>query len=225
MLLDDVLIIFVRYPQPGMVKTRLAKEIGNKKAALLHRLFVEAILMRTNDTDFARFVFYYPPEKREAIRNWLGQDLVIYPQEGDTLGERLSNAFKFTFKKGAKKVVAIGTDSPTIDRKVIKDAFRLLKNMKCVLGPALDGGYYLIGLSSFLEGLFKRISWGTGRVLEQTRDRLKRLSANYSLLDKSFDVDSYRDIFLLKYGLQNALKKNPVGLGPIISVLDEITPY
>ncbi|MBI3008198.1 MAG: DUF2064 domain-containing protein, partial [Candidatus Omnitrophica bacterium] len=111
MSLNNVLIIFVKYPEPGFVKTRLAEKIGKDKAAFLYRVFVEAILARTEDIGFRRIIFCHPPEKSQGFRDWLG-DNEVYLQEGDTLGERLSNAFEVTFKNGARRVVTIGTDSP-----------------------------------------------------------------------------------------------------------------
>lgn len=222
MLLDNILIIFVKYPRPGFVKTRLAKTIGEEKAALLYRLFVEAISERTKDISFKRFVFYHPSEEKELVRDWLGNGFKFYPQKGDTLGERLSNAFRFTFGRGAQRVIAIGTDSPSIDKTVILNAFEELKDTQCVLGPSLDGGYYLIGLSFFKKGLFEEIRWGTSKVFEQTINRLKEMGLRYELLNKSFDIDHYKDILLLKQRLQKVLKINPAGLNPILEALDEI---
>jgi rSAM/selenodomain-associated transferase 1 len=178
----NVLIIFVKYPEPATVKTRLAKSIGKDSAARLYRAFVEAVVKRTEGKRFQRVIFYSPSGKERQMRNWLGAGLEFYPQEGAILGERLSRAFQFAFKNGAKKVVAIGSDSPTIDKRIILDAFRRLKRAQCVIGPASDGGYYLIGLSSFYDGIFKGICWGTGSVLGRTVDKLRRLKIKYAIL-------------------------------------------
>lgn len=198
MLLDNVLIIFIKYPQPGFVKTRLAKDIGKENASILYRLFVEAVLSRTKDRDFKRIIFYYPPESKNRIRNWIGQDYDIYAQKGIDLGNRLSNAFEFTFKKGAKRVIAIGTDSPHLDKKIILKGFKELENKPSVVGPTLDGGYYLLGLSQFHQELFQDISWGTHKVFRQTLDILKKLKIKFSLLEKELDVDTLDDLILLK---------------------------
>jgi hypothetical protein len=198
-----VLIIFIKYPQPGFVKTRLAKEIGKERAASLYRLFAETILARIKDKSFTRFIFYCPASKKKQIRAWLGPDLSnIYPQKGRDLGEKLTHAFEFTFKKGAKKVVAIGTDSPAIDKEVILRAFEELESRDCVIGPSSDGGYYLLGLSSFYREIFKNIMWSTDRVFRQTLNRLEELKLNFSSLEEHFDVDNIRDLIVLKDRLE-----------------------
>lgn len=197
-MLENVLIIFMKYPEPGLVKTRLAKDIGKQKASLLYRLFVEAVLKGTQDRRFARIIFYWPPEKKIQIRNWIGSDLEIYPQKGVDLGERLSHAFKFAFEKRAKRVIAIGTDCPTLESRVIVEAFRRLKDSSCVLGPALDGGYYLVGLSSFYPELFKGIPWGQNTVLEKTKDKIKNSGLKFSILKPYPDIDSLADLNLVK---------------------------
>lgn len=222
MFLENLLIIFVKYPQAGFVKTRLAKEIGKVKASLLYRLFVETILARTEDTDFTRVIFYSPADKRKQIEDWLGPNLKLHPQEGDVLGERLSYAFRFAFEKGAKRVIVIGTDSPTLDRKVVLDAFERLKNMQCVLGPALDGGYYLVGLSYFYREIFKGIEWGSDKVFRQTLESIKKLKIKFSLLDEDLDIDNINDLMRLRRRLAQIHKTNSADLSSLIEALDKI---
>ncbi len=219
----NALIIFIKYPQAGLVKTRLAKSIGVDNASLLYRLFVEALLKRTENSNYQRIICYTPVDKKNEIARWLGDEVMRIPQQGDTLGERLSRAFAFCFAHGARRVVAIGSDSPLLEGKILQQAFRNLEKKDCVLGPALDGGYYLIGLSSFEQGIFKGIDWGTEMVFEQTRDRLKGLQKTLQVLEPSFDVDTYDDILLLKKGLQDALRINSLGLKQIFDILNTIT--
>lgn len=218
----NTLIIFIRYPEAGLVKTRLARSIGVSKAALLYRLFVEALLKRTDDKNFQRIIFYTPDNKKGEIIHWLGKDITVRPQKGDALGERLSRAFELTFKNGAKRVVAIGTDSPLLDKKDIKSAFEVLKDKQCVLGPSLDGGYYLLGLSFLNKWIFKGISWGTKKVFGQTMNRLIKTNTSYGLLGASFDVDTYKDLLMLKQRLQDSHKINPYGLDSVFSAVDRI---
>ena len=222
MFLENVLIIFVKYPQAGFVKTRLAKEIGKVKASLLYRLFVETILARTEDTGFTRVIFYSPAHKRKQIKDWLGPNLKLYPQEEEVLGDRLSYAFRFAFEKGAKRVIVIGTDSPTLDREVVLDAFERLKNVQCVLGPALDGGYYLLGLSSFYREIFKGIEWSSDKVFNQTLESLKKLKIKFSLLDEDFDIDNINDLMILRRRLPQIHKTNSADLSSLIEALDKI---
>lgn len=236
---NNLLIIFVKYPQPGRVKTRLAKNIGKQNAADIYRLFVEAALKRTKDKNSKRIVFYTPQDKGKEIKEWLvpsfkgirkdyplglGSDgLEFRPQKGRDLGERLFNAFRLSMESSpARRILAIGTDSPLIDRKVANTAFRALETKQCVLGPALDGGYYLIGLSSLKKEVFKGISWGTKKVFAQTLKRLKMLKMSYSLLDTSFDVDRHKDIAYLRQKIHGSLEVNPLGLKPIVHALRRI---
>jgi rSAM/selenodomain-associated transferase 1 len=218
----DCLIIFVKYPQAGKVKTRLAKSIGEENAARLYRALVETLLKRTNSDKFQRIIFYSPRGKGKEMRRWLGEDFAFVPQKGKGLGERLSGAFKFAFRNGAKRVIAIGSDSPTLDKKFIAEAFGELKDAQCVIGPALDGGYYLIGLSSWIDGIFKGIQWSTESVLNRTISKLKQLNIKHILLGKSFDIDSYQDIILLRKRLQGAFGINPAGLKRLSCVLEEL---
>ena len=202
------------------MKTRLAKSIGIHKAALLSRIFVDVLLKRTEHKKYQRIIFYTPADKKKEIIDWLGSDIIIQPQKGNDLGQRLSRAFAFAFKIGAKKVVAIGTDNPLIDKKTLQEAFKKLSTKACVLGPALDGGYYLIGLTSLNERIFKGIPWSTQTVFRQTIQRLKRMKAGYSLLKKSFDVDTYQDIQLLRQRIGQERRKELKGLEPLLKALE-----
>lgn len=219
---ENVLIIFVKYPQAGFVKTRLAKEIGKVKASLLYRLFVETILARTEDAGFTRVIFYSPAHKRKQIKDWLGSNLKLHSQRGDVLGDRLSYAFRFAFLKGAQRVIVIGTDSPALDRRVVLDAFERLKNVQCVLGPAWDGGYYLLGLSSFSREIFKGIEWSSDKVFTQTMELIKKLKIKFSLLDEDFDIDNIDSLLTLWQRLPQIYKINPTALSPLTRFLNKI---
>lgn len=202
------------------MKTRLAKSVGKDSAARLYRALVEAIVKRTESKRYQRIIFYSPTDKEKEMKNWLRRyDLALYPQKGRTLGEKLSRAFTFAFKNGAGKAAVIGSDSPAIDERIILDAFQKLKNAQCVLGPTLDGGYYLIGLSSFYNGIFKGIRWGTESVFSRTVERLRQLKIKHTLLAKSFDIDAYQDIIVLKKEMQKLYRRNPLGLAQIGMVL------
>lgn len=202
----DVLVIFVKYPQVGSVKTRLARGIGARKAALLYKLFVKSILETTNSNAYRRIIFSTPAEKEKETKNWLGNSIEVYLQKGNNLGERLSNAFQFVFQNGAKSVVTIGTDSPLLDEKSVFKAFRELKNKSCVIGPSQDGGYYLLGLSKFKKEIFQNIDWGTKNVFKQTLNILNKLKLKFSLLEADFDVDTIDSLILLKQRLRKLNK-------------------
>jgi hypothetical protein len=199
---DNFLIIFVKYPQLGFVKTRLAKSIGKKNATLLYKLFVEIIIKKTRDSRFKRGIFYTPYHREKEFIDWLDKDLNFYCQQGKDLGQRLFNAFDLVFQQGAKRAVVIGTDNPLIDKRVIYKALRELQKYQCVIGPSLDGGYYLLGLSCLYKGLFEGIEWGKENVLSQTLRFLKREEIPYTVLDTHFDIDDRDDLLLLKEKLK-----------------------
>ena len=219
---DNTLIIFIKSPDEGAVKTRLAQGIGKKKAAVLYRLFVEAILTRTKDKSFGRVIFYDPPDKREEIMNWIGDDTELHPQSGNGLGERLSNAFDFVFNRDARKAVVIGSDSPTIDANIIRQAFRELETREFVIGPSRDGGYYLLGMSSFRKEVFQGIEWSTDRVFKETVRVFESLGADFHILDKDIDVDRPEDLTPLKAKLARASRRNPIGLSRLSEILAQL---
>lgn len=198
MLDNNVLLVFIKYPKAGYVKTRLAKAIGSKNAALLYKIFTETVVKRIKSTYYKIFVFYMPVSKRKEVISWLGDDLNYYSQKGIDLGQRLKNAFKIAFENGAKKVVVIGTDSPLIEQKEIKDAFAKLNDRECVIGPSRDGGYYLLGLKKYNADVFKDIKWSTEKVFSQTVGKLEESNAKFLVLDFNFDIDNVEDLCVLK---------------------------
>jgi len=218
----NVLIIFVKNPEAGFVKTRLADSIGGRSAAFLYSLFAEAVFARTEDSRYVRIVFYRPAERQKEIKAWVGKGIEIEPQEGDDLGSIMFNGFSLAFRKGAKRVIAIGTDSPLIDNETISKAFKALEDSRCVIGPSLDGGYYLLGLSRPHKGIFKKISWGTDRVFGETLDNLKKLKIKYDVLDTGIDIDRVEDLVGLKERLQKMDNKALKGLFPILEALEKI---
>ncbi|MDP6685636.1 MAG: TIGR04282 family arsenosugar biosynthesis glycosyltransferase, partial [Candidatus Omnitrophota bacterium] len=139
-----------------------------------------------------------PPDKKQDILDWIGGGIELCHQVKGDLGVRLSNAFQSIFKNGAKRVVVIGSDSPTIDVRVIKKAFIELKTKDCVIGPSKDGGYYLLGLSSYHKEIFQGISWSTDKVFKETLDRLNASGLSLSTLEEGFDIDTVEDLELIK---------------------------
>jgi len=196
---DNTLIVFLKYPEPGKVKTRLAREIGNAEAADLYRGFVETILENTKSGSYDRVLFYSPLDRVGEFIKWLGPEEVLSPQDGKDLGERLQNAFSKVFDRGVKKVVAIGTDSPFIDESTIKEAFAELEENDCVVGPSKDGGYYLLGLSVQTTELFKDIQWSTSVVFDQTLKRAEDSGLKICLMENGYDIDTYEDLVLMEH--------------------------
>jgi hypothetical protein len=199
---DARIVIFTRFPVAGRAKTRLIPHLGAVGAADLQRKMTEYTLLQAIRTGVEIEVRYTGGTK-DQVSKWLGTEL-IYTDQGDgDLGERMARAFREHFETGAKRVVVIGCDCP--DNRIVnlKDALNLLSRTTCVLGPAVDGGYYLIGMNRFYPEAFTGINWGTTSVLSQTIRKI----VNYRLLPVLNDVDEPADI--------------PLNISVIIPVLNE----
>ena len=192
----NTLIVFVKYPEPGKVKTRIARELGAEKAADIYSLIAECVIERVMEsTKYRTVIFFDPPEREAEIRQWLGrEDIVFEPQSGITIGERMFHAFASVLSSGAEKAVLIGTDVPKITGEIVSEAFDLLDSEDAAIGPAEDGGYYLLGLKKAEALLFEEIEWGSGSVCEKTFERLRGLNIGYKTLDTLRDVDTPEDI-------------------------------
>ena len=185
------LIIFQKNAQLGKVKTRLAVSIGDQKALEVYQWLTDYTHQQVKGLKVDKFLFY-----SDFIPAQLDQDLDGYHfeiQSGDTLGERMSNAFAFLFAKGYKSVVIIGTDCPYLKTEDLNKAFTDLSNTDLVIGPASDGGYYLLGMRQFFSEIFKNISWSTGQVLEQTLNQADSLGIDYEFLKILSDIDTLED--------------------------------
>ena len=198
---ESILCIFVKYPEAGRVKTRLARSVGRHEAARLYRVLAETVLGRTQDPRYGRIVFYSPPEREADVASWIGSSAELVAQDGGDLGERMFAAFRRAFDGGARRVVLIGTDVPLLDSAVVARALGKLEDSDCVLGPSSDGGYYLVGLSRPDERLFRGIEWGAGDVLERTKAIARRLDLGLSLLPELRDVDDIEDVRALARGI------------------------
>lgn len=198
------LIIFTRYPETGSTKTRLIPLLGAEGAANLQRKMTENTLSRmkglTASNDLT-IEIRYDGGNEEVMRQWLGSELDYASQGDGDLGGRMKRAFDDAFKSGAASVVIIGTDIPELTAVDITKAFVALKQKKMVMGPAKDGGYYLIGLqknevSSAVGDLFTGITWGERDVLKKTLKIAEGFGLSYSLLKEMDDVDWPEDIFI-----------------------------
>lgn len=192
----NVLIIFVKYPEPGKVKTRLAEELGDRKAAEIYSLMAETIIGNVfHSGRYETAIFFDPPGKKDEIKKWIGKGSERYiPQEGKTLGDRMSNAFGRVFSDGARNAVIIGTDCVDITSETLEEAFGILGETDVVIGPAEDGGYYLLGLNNHEPTLFRDISWSTGLVLDQTVGRIQEAGLSFKLLRTLTDIDTAGDL-------------------------------
>ncbi len=216
MKMENALIIFLKYPEPGKVKTRLAQDIGNEKACAIYKSLAENVIKNIfakNPGTYDVHIFFTPADKETEIKDWLkpfihgnrGVKTQFSHQEGRNLGERMSNAFKEILQeKGCKKCIMIGTDCPEIDATLIENAFDVLKEKDVVIGPCKDGGYYLLGMSrlipvsfeqGFISDLFVDIDWSTDRVFEQTMEKIRENNLSCSILKTLVDIDTIEDLY------------------------------
>lgn len=192
----NILLYFVKYPTPGKVKTRLAKTVGVQEAAKLYSELAEknlrmiASLHQRNICDLV--IVYDPPEKSEDIKRWLSLSCEYLPQCGEGLSERLTHAFHKAFQIGGKLVMALGSDTVGLTTDIIQQGFEALQSNDVVVGPAEDGGFYLIGLNHFQPQLFEGISWSTSEVLPQTYKIINNLRLSYQTLTQLQDLDEIK---------------------------------
>ena len=190
------LLFFVKYPAPGKVKSRLASELGAEWTTGLYRAFVEDILHTIDGTGIPCHVAVHSPNAGSSIENWLGRDRHYLPQEGADLGERMANAFRAIFAAGAERAVLIGSDIPDLPASVLTDASNALESSDAVVGPARDGGYYLIGFRKdrFLPEIFRGITWSRPDVFDRTRRIFQRSGTSLHVLSPWQDVDTIDDL-------------------------------
>ena len=191
----DALIVFARNPALGKVKSRLSNTLGERKALQVYERLLAGTLKTAGDHVSVKFVF---------LSDYLQENLkcdnsVQFLQSGTDLGERMKNAIEKIFKMGFKRICIIGTDSPDINCEILDNAFKALDESDAVLGPAHDGGYYLIGFTKLIPEIFSDIKWGTDSVLDTTLNKLDASGFSYQLLKKLYDIDTYQDIILSKH--------------------------
>ena len=192
----DRLIIFGRYPMPGQTKTRLIPELGPVGAAELQRKLTEKTLATAQEAK-RRLGFdievCFDGASEARIQQWLGKDLIYSKQVQEDLGKRMHAAFQNAFKKGCKRVVLLGTDIPELTSEHLNNAFVVLKDYDLVLGPSIDGGYWLMGLKQSL-GLFEGVQWGSPFVLKQTLSIAQKKSLHVFQLKSCTDIDTIEDL-------------------------------
>lgn len=199
MLPAQAIALFLKPPVPGRVKTRLAKDIGDDAACELYcRLVSHAI-----DNALAcgiPLVICHDGNQEDLPESWVASAWRCLPQQGADLGQRMAAAFSTLCAEGIKQVVLIGSDIPGTDRGYLQQAFQLLAAHDLVIGPALDGGYCLIGFNrqSFMPSLFSNIPWSTEQVLELTLRSAARSGLSVGLLPALRDIDTLEDLQILE---------------------------
>ncbi|MFQ4144063.1 TIGR04282 family arsenosugar biosynthesis glycosyltransferase [Chlorogloeopsis sp. ULAP02] len=204
------LIIFTRYPEPGKTKTRLIPALGNEGAAHLHRQMTEYTLLQVKELQKVipmSLEVRFAGGNSELMQDWLGSGLVYQSQGEGDLGKRMERSLVNAFQTGAESVVIIGTDCPSANTNILAQAFAELQQHNLVLGPAIDGGYYLIGLQYPIPELFTDTDWGTDRVFQQTVDIAHQLNLSVFYLPTLADVDRPEDISIWENILQTSKDK------------------
>ncbi|NOY68740.1 MAG: glycosyltransferase [Deltaproteobacteria bacterium] len=206
------IIFFVKSPVAGKVKTRLGREITQTNAVFLYKNFVKDIFSTLGKCDCEIRIYFSPENGRSRIMKLLGEPIAVYPQQGDDLGKKMENALHETFETGFEKAVLIGSDIPDISKDIIISAVDALSAYPAVIGPATDGGYYLIGFTekAFMPGLFSGIVWSGPEVLSRTTDLFKKNKIDFFMLQALMDIDTLND-------LKHFMKKEEQHL--------KITPY
>ena len=187
---ENLILVFVRNPELGKVKTRLAKTIGDKDALKIYTILLQHTESVLHKVSSDKVVYY--SEEIQSNDLW---DNALYQkklQKGADLGARMQNAFETAFKDTYEKVVIVGSDLFDLNPNHIKEAFTALENHEVVLGPSLDGGYYLLGMKKMNPTVFKNKQWGTDSVLESTLKNLNQ--QNVKLLEALNDIDTFEDL-------------------------------
>lgn len=187
---NELLLIFTRNPELGKCKTRLAASIGDKAALEVYLQLLKHTESITRNLQCTKEVYFSEDPERDDL--WDEKLFSKKLQQGQDLGERMGNAFKTGFKNAYQKIIIIGSDIYDLDTATLQEAFEKLENHDYVLGPAKDGGYYLIGMKRLNESLFINKAWGTSSVLKNT---LKDISNDkVFLLSERNDIDVYEDL-------------------------------
>ncbi|MDX6770175.1 MAG: TIGR04282 family arsenosugar biosynthesis glycosyltransferase [Elusimicrobiota bacterium] len=188
------LIVFVKAPVPGKVKTRLQMPLSAPQAARVYEAFVRDTVDCARRSGGAAVSVAYEPHPKRPDLTWLEDSPPWFPQADGDLGARLIAAFDRAFRAGAEKVVVIGSDCPDLDPDILRQALARLDDAEVVLGPAEDGGYYLVGLRAPKPHLFMKMEWSNAFVFERTLERLRLRGESFAVLPERADVDTFGDL-------------------------------
>lgn len=198
---QDLVILFTRYPRPGKCKTRLIPVLGDEGATRIHQQLVSHILkevdecIRRGNTELC---IYYDGGSRLEMEEWLDKNYSFMQQQGEDLGERMAQALISALNQ-EKNVILLGSDCPAVSASLLQEALDSLHHHDMVVGPAHDGGYYLIGLAGNVSrdscrSLFSRIPWSTPQVLSKTLKRAQEQNLHYHTLPILHDIDTAEDL-------------------------------
>lgn len=189
---NKAIIIFLKYPELGRSKTRLAATVGAENALKVYQELLDHTHLITKDLNFDKYLFY---DKVTPYKMPWSDDIyqTAYQVETD-LGGRMSNAFEQLFQKGYERILIIGSDCYDLTQEILEEAMQKLKNKEVVIGPAKDGGYYLLGLTRWIPELFTDVKWSTDEVFKSTTETLEKLQISYDTTTILSDIDVYEDL-------------------------------
>lgn len=197
----NLLIIFAKNPEKGKVKTRLAQTIGDQKALEVYQELLQVTKSISDPLQVHKQVWYSrfinPADLWSPSLDNRAGDTSFYEkrlQQGDSLGKRMQHAFEEAFRAGYQKVVIIGTDCSSLETAILQAAYQLLDEQQVVIGPARDGGYYLLGMSQFYPDLFEDKQWSTPSVCKETIQQLEQWNVSYEMLPVLNDIDTEEDL-------------------------------
>ena len=190
------LLFYVKFPEYGQVKTRLAKEIGNEHAIALYKCFVLDMLDVLTTIPQQICLCYTPQHAEQYVRDWLGENYLYIAQHGNSLGERMHNSFQQAFQQGFEYVVLAGSDLPDLPSHYLLEAFEQLQHYESIIGPSSDGGYYLLGFrhNTFFPEVFQQMQWSHSFVYIETLKKLKKRGLNFLVLPEWDDIDNFREL-------------------------------
>ena len=201
---EEAIFVFLRWPEPGRAKTRLIPSLGPHRAADVYRRMAERVLDVVRNYDrpgLLRVAYLDPPERADDVAAWIGNGFHMLAQPDGDMGRRLEDAFVGMFRKKARRVLAIGTDCVEITHEILDEAYEALERCDAAIGPALDGGYYLMGLNRPCHHVFRGIPWSSDRVLRETLGRLRSCGLVVRLLPPLLDIDTPEDLKADRSGL------------------------
>jgi len=195
-LCDGCILFFVKYPEEGQVKSRLAVDLKEISAVELYRNFVIDLLCQLRDLGIIFHICCFPETAIGRFAAWLGNCYVFMPQRGNDLGARMSNSFSQAFLGGFRRVIVIGSDSPDLPGSFVKEALSSLATHDSVIGPTADGGYYLIGFrdDTFCSEALVDIAWSTNTVFPRTLHILRKAGHKTRVLPRWNDIDTLADL-------------------------------
>ena len=209
-----ILVVMAKAPVPGQVKTRLCPPLSPRQAAAVYDCFLRDRLMEMGDlSDCDRAIAYMPATAAGRFKVYAYGAFAIFSQRGDDLGDRMHNIFIDRFREGYGAVVIIGSDSPDLPKSIVTQSFARLssESTDVVIGPATDGGYYLVGMKRPYPELFANVPWSTDKVLSATLTIAQSLGIRTALLPAWSDIDTYHDllVFYQRHERSATVKNQP----------------